>query len=179
MRSPGLESQTSQDDYSPRTPQSAQLSALTPGGYHMYNINEMVSVIGKKKKMPTTLGVNLRTGIILIAPEKQTDGPSQEWSADRMTHYSREGKHIFMELVRPSKSIDFHAGAKDTAEEIMAMLSELAGAVRAGSLHEQFAGPGGRHQRKGVMLYDFEAQGADEVTVALGDEVLIMYDIRS
>lgn len=47
-----------------------------PGGFHMYNINEMVEVMGKRKKMPTTLGINTATGVILIAPEKARDGKS-------------------------------------------------------------------------------------------------------
>jgi hypothetical protein len=159
---------------SPQTPKFA------PGGFHMYNINEMVSVMGRRKKMPTTLGINLKTGVILIAPERAQDGPSQEWSGDRMTHYSREGKHVFMELVRPSKSVDFHAGAKDTAEEIVSALGELAGAVRAEGLREVIeAGTGRGGQKKGVVLYDFMAQGDDEVTVATGDDVIIVDDIKS
>lgn len=165
------------DDYYPASPQTHKFA---PGGFHMYNINEMVSVMGKRKKMPTTLGINLKTGVILIAPERAQDGPSQEWSADRMTHYSREGKHVFMELVRPSKSVDFHAGAKDTAEEIVSALGELAGAVRAEGLREVIeAGTGRGGQKKGVVLYDFMAQGDDEVTVATGDEVLIIDDTKS
>ena len=96
-----------------------EVAAHAPGGFHMYNINEMVSVMGKRKKMPTTLGINAATGVILIAPEKARDGPEQKWTAEKMTHYSIEGKHIFMELVKPSKSVDFHAGAKDTAMEIV------------------------------------------------------------
>ncbi|KAI9171896.1 Actin cytoskeleton-regulatory complex protein sla1 [Paramyrothecium foliicola] len=150
-----------------------------PRGFHMYNINEMVSVMGKKKKMPTTLGINLATGIILIDPERASDGPPQEWSADKMTHYSREGKHVFMELVRPSKSIDFHAGAKDTAEEIVAALGELAGAVRAEGLKEVIMAGTGPRQRRGIISYDFMAQVDDEVTVAAGDEVIIVDDSKS
>ncbi|GAB1311372.1 Actin cytoskeleton-regulatory complex protein SLA1 [Madurella fahalii] len=164
---------------SPRTPRTAP---LTPGDFHMYNINEMVSIMGKKKKMPTTLGINLRTGIILIAPEHAQDGPSMEWTADRMTHYSREGKHVFMELVKPSKSIDFHAGAKDTAEEIVAMLGELAGAVRAEGLREVIMAATAQRpiqQKKGVVMYDFMAQGDDEVTVSIGDEVIVLDDTKS
>lgn len=145
----------------------------------MYNINEMVSVMGKKKKMPTTLGVNLGTGVILVAPERASDGPSQEWTADRMTHYSREGKHVFMELVRPSKSVDFHAGAKDTAEEIVAALGELAGAVRAEGLREVIMAGTNKSQRKGRILYDFMAQGEDEVTVGAGDEVIVIDESKS
>lgn len=160
-------------DYQPRN------QDLSPGGFHLYNINEMISIMGKKKKMPTTLGVNLKTGMILIAPEHAQDGPSQEWTGDKMTHYSREGKHVFLELVKPSKSVDFHAGAKDTAEEIVAALGELSGAVRAEGLREVIMAGQGRELKKGKMLYDFMAQGEDEVTVADGDEVLILDDSKS
>lgn len=174
-RSPAQDYSSREDHYAeaPQTPRMA------PGGFHMYNINEMVSVMGKRKKMPTTLGINLKTGAILIAPERAADGPSQEWTADRITHYSREGKHVFMELVRPSKSVDFHAGAKDTAEEIVSALGELMGAVRAEGLKEVIAAGTGRHQKMGKMLYDFVAQGEDEVSVAVDDEVIVLDDTKS
>lgn len=153
----------------------------SPGGYHMYNINEMVSIMGKRKKMPTTLGINSATGVIMIAPEKSRDGPEQTWTAEKMKHYSIEGKHVFLELVRPSKSVDFHAGAKDTAEEIVSALGDLAGAVRAAGLDEIIrAGAGsGKKQKQGQVLYDFMAQGDDEVTVAVGDEVIVIDDTKS
>lgn len=150
-----------------------------PGGFHMYNISEMVHVMGKKKKMPTTLGINIATGTILIAPEQARDGPEQTWTAEKMTHYSLEGKHVFMELVRPTKSIDFHAGAKDTATEIVSALGELAGAARAEGLREVIAAGSGSGQKRGQVLYDFVAQGADEVDVNVGDEVVIIDDIKS
>ena len=155
----------------------------SPGGFHMYNISEMVSHMGKNKKMPTTLGVNIARGIIMIAPAKARDGPTQEWTAEKLTHYSIEGKHVFVELVRPSKSVDFHAGAKDTAQEIVAALGEIAGAHRAEGLREVFAagasGTSGGGQKKGHMLYEFMAQGDDEVTVAVDDEVVIIDDTKS
>lgn len=184
---------------SPRTPDSPGVAASPPfnravsrsydedqpqvnnGGFHLYNINEMVSAMGKNKKMPTTLGLNLATGVIMIAPERSRDGPQQEWTAEKLTHYSIEGKHVFMELVRPSKSIDFHAGAKDTAQEITRGLGEIAGAARAEGLREVIqasAGSGGG-QKKGHVLYDFMAQGEDEVTVAVGDEVIVIDDTKS
>ncbi|KFG86619.1 Actin cytoskeleton-regulatory complex protein sla1 [Metarhizium anisopliae] len=190
-RSPALPSRprpTSTIDHTPersssrleaREAQQTEEPYRTPGGFHMYNINEMVSVMGKRKKMPTTLGINLGTGTILIAPERAEDDPPQEWTAERMTHYSREGKHVFMELVRPSKSIDFHAGAKDTAEEIVAALGELSGAVRAEGLREVIMASSQRRQHKGHVLYDFMAQGDDEVTVAAGDDVVIIDDSKS
>jgi hypothetical protein len=186
------------DTYSPRSPTSPgpkasppynrashsrsiddEVGAHAPGGFHMYNINEMVSVMGKRKKMPTTLGINIGTGIIMIAPEKARDGPEQKWTAEKMTHYSIEGKHVFLELVRPSKSVDFHAGAKDTAQEIVGALGELAGAVRAEGLREVIMAGTGQGQKKGQILYDFMAQGDDEVTVAVGDEVIVIDDTKS
>ena len=156
-----------------------EMARSSPGGFHMYNVNEMVTVMGKKKKMPTTLGVNIATGMIMIAPEKSRDGPEQSWTAEKMMHYSLEGKHVFLELVRPSKSVDFHAGAKDTAEEIVSALGELAGAIRAEGLRDILLAGAGPGQKKGQVLYDFMAQGDDEVTVAVGDEVIIVDDSKS
>ncbi|KAJ9299012.1 hypothetical protein DTO271G3_3254 [Paecilomyces variotii] len=151
----------------------------SPSGYHIYNVNEMVEAMGKRKKMPTTLGINIATGTIFISPDHD-DGPHQEWTADKLSHYSIEGKHVFMDLVRPSRSIDFHAGAKDTAREIVSALGEIAGAYRAEGLKEVIAaGRGGPAQKKGQVLYDFMAQGDDEVTVATGDEVVILDDTKS
>ncbi|KAK8203918.1 actin cytoskeleton-regulatory complex protein sla1 [Phyllosticta capitalensis] len=151
-----------------------------PQGYHLYNIHEMISHMGKSKKMPMTLGINIPKGLIMIAPEKARDGPQKEWTADKLSHYSIEGKHVFMDLVRPSKSVDFHAGAKDTAQEIVTMLGELAGAARGGGLNEIFAAArGASGKKKGKMLYEFMAQGDDEVTVAEGDDVIVLDDVKS
>ncbi|KAL3475372.1 hypothetical protein BJX99DRAFT_160000 [Aspergillus californicus] len=151
----------------------------SPSGYHMYNINEMVEVMGKRKKMPTTLGINMATGTIFISPED--DGDVQEWTAEKLSHYSIEGKHVFIDLVRPSKSVDFHAGAKDTAREIASALGEISGAYRAEGLREVIAAGsgGGGSQKKGNILYDFMAQGDDEVTVGVDDEVVILDDQKS
>ena len=163
---------------SPPYPRIGQPAPRAHSGYHMYNINEMVEAMGKRKKMPTTLGINAATGTVFISPEG--DGEHQEWTADKISHYSIEGKHVFVDLVRPSKSIDLHAGAKDTAREIVAALGEICGAVRAEGLKEVIAaGNGGGGNKKGQILYDFMAQGDDEVTVAVGDEVVVLDDTRS
>lgn len=153
--------------------------ARAPSGFRMYNINEMVSVMGKKKKMPTTLGINMSKGTILIAPEKARDGPEQEWTAEKMTHYSIEGKHVFLEMIKPSKSVDFHAGSKDTALEIDGALRDLAGAIKAEGLREIIEAATGSRHKTGVVLYDFMAQGDDEVSVAVDDEVYVLDDTKS
>lgn len=129
--------------------------------------------------MPTTLGINVTTGKIFISPEKSEDGLEQEWTADRLTHYSIEHKHVFVDLVRPSKSVDFHAGAKDTAQEIVSALGEISGGYKAEGLREVIAAGAGGAKKKGQVLYDFVAQGDDEVTVAVGDEVVILDDKKS
>lgn len=152
---------------------------ISPGGYHLYNISEMVSAMGKRKKIPITLGLNITTGTIMLSPEKSRDGPTQEWTADKLEHYSIEGKHVFLELNRPSKSLDLHAGAKDTAREIVGGLGDIAGAHRAEGLKEVITASAGGGQKKGVVLYDFMAQGDDEVTVGEGDEVVVLDDTKS
>ncbi|KAK3050005.1 cytoskeletal protein binding protein [Extremus antarcticus] len=154
----------------------------SPSGYRLYSIHEVISHMGKSKKLPMTLGINLQKGIIKIAPDKSKDGVANEWSAEKLEHYSIEGKHVFVELVRPSRSIDFHAGAKETAQEIVAHLGEVAGASRAIGLSEVIAASGGSATaglKTGQMLYEFMAQGEDEVTVAVGDEVIVLDDSKS
>ena len=161
-------------------PEDDDAPIRSSGGFHLYNISEMVSAMGRRKKMPTTLGLNIATGTIMLAPERSRDGPSQEWTADKLSHYSIEGKHVFLELIRPSKSLDLHAGAKDTAQEIVATLGEIAGAAKGEGLKEVIAAAsGGGLQKKGHVLYDFMAQGDDEVTVAVGDEVIVLDDTKS
>lgn len=163
---------------SPPYPRMGDPAPRSPAGYHMYNVNEMIEVMGKRKKMPTTLGINVATGTIFLSPED--DDNQQEWTADKMTHYSMEGKHVFIDLVRPSKSVDLHAGAKDTAREIVSALSEIFGAYRAEGFREVLAaGSGGGGSKKGHILYDFKAQGEDEVSVEVDDEVIVVDDTKS
>jgi hypothetical protein len=178
LRSPPPRSVTF-DQYDPRD--QAPDTPTSGGGYHLYNIYEYITQPGKNKKMPITLGVNVPKGLIMIAPEKSRDGPQQEWSAEKMEYYSQEGKHVFMELKQPSKSVDFHCGAKDTATEIMSALGELAGAAKGAGLREVLAAGSGSSnvQQKGVMLFDFMAQGEDEVTVGLGDDIIVLDDSAS
>lgn len=178
--------QTRQDDRRPSQLLTSPISAdhetatRSPGGYQLYNVHEMVSHNSKNKKMPTVLGINTARGLMSITPAKSRDGAQQEWTAEKLTHYSIEGKHVFMELIRPSRSIDFHAGAKDTAREIVAGLGEIAGAARAGGLREVIAATTGHSRtKKGHMLYEFMAQGDDEVTVAVGDEIIVLDDTKS
>lgn len=180
IRSPAARSVTF-DRYDDPDEREQPNTPLSASGYHLYNIYEYLTQPGKNKKMPVTLGINIHKGTIMLAPEKSRDGHQQEWTADNMEYYSQEGKHIFLELKRPSKSVDLHCGAKDTASEIISALGELSGAAKASGLREVLAAGSGNSnvQKKGIMLFDFMAQGDDEVTVGLGDEVLIIDDSAS
>ena len=146
--------------------------------YHIYNVNEMIEVMGKRKKFPTTLGINIATGIIFLSPEGADR--QQEWTGEKLAYYSMEGKHVFLDLVRPSKSVDLHAGAKDTAKEIVRALGEISGTYKAEGLREVIeAGAGTGAHKTGQVLYDFMAQGDDEVSVAAGDDVVVLDDEKS
>ncbi|KAK3106762.1 cytoskeletal protein binding protein, partial [Teratosphaeriaceae sp. CCFEE 6253] len=160
----------------------------SPGGaFHLYHLHEVIPHMGKNKKLPTVLGINVGRGLLTLAPEKAKDGPTQEWTAEKLAHYSIEGKHVFVELVRPSKSVDFHAGAKDTAREIVEMLGEIAGMVRVGGQMGEVVeaanrgtgrgGAGGA--KRGRMVYGFAAQGDDEVSVGVDEEVVVLDDVAS
>ncbi|KAI1914619.1 cytoskeletal protein binding protein [Ophidiomyces ophidiicola] len=177
--SPGIRPSPPYNRINARDRDAHSSSTVSPSGYHIYNISEMISVMGKRKKMPTTLGINVAAGTIFISPENSEDGPHQEWTANRLSHYSIEGKHVFLDLVRPSKSVDFHAGAKDTAQEIVSALGEISGGYKAEGLKEVIAAGNTGGKKKGQVLYDFMAQGDDEVTVAIGDEVIIIDDTKS
>lgn len=150
-------------------------------GYHLYNVNESVSTFGKQKKLPVILGINLTTGGIMIAPQGSSQRSQQEWTAEKLVRYSIEGKHVFMDLVHPSKSVDLHAGNRDTAHEIVFALGELAGAAKLEGFREIIAASlgSGQTHRKGRILYDFTAQGDDEISVASGQVVLIIDDTKS
>ena len=180
FRSPPARSVTF-DELDPPEDRNQPHTPLSGSGYHLYNIYEYLTQPGKNKKLPITLGVNIAKGLIMMAPEKSRDGPQQEWTADKLEYYSQEGKHVFMTLKQPSKDVDLHCGAKDTASEICSALGELSGAAKGAGLREVLAA-GSRSsnvQKKGVMLFDFMAQGDDEVTVGLGDEILVLDDSAS
>lgn len=66
-----------------------------------------------------------------------------------------------------------------TAQEIVRALGGLAGAARAEGLREVIAASAKSGRKKGQMLYDFMAQGVDEVAIAVGDEVIVLDNAKS
>lgn len=145
-------------------------SPSIPPGFQIYPVQEVDS----RKKRAATLGLG-RTHIILV-PDKSSR-PKEEWGIENLTGYNLEGKHVFLELEKPTRSLDLHAGSKDVAEEIVSVLSEIRAPLKAAVINEAFAAAsGGKRNDIGTVLCDFAAQGEDEVSVTTGDEVQILDD---
>jgi hypothetical protein len=143
-----------------------------PPGFRTYPVMEVDS----KKKRAAILG--LGPNRIILLPDKSTR-PKEEWTVDNVVGYNHEGKHVFLDIKHPNRSLDLHAGSTQNAEEIVAALGELRGARKAAGLEEVMrAAKQGAEAAKngdiGTVLYDFVSQGEDEVSVTAGDEVVII-----
>ncbi|KAK9373055.1 uncharacterized protein V1513DRAFT_450529 [Lipomyces chichibuensis] len=165
----------------PRLPSRPRMSSVaseysskkTNAGFLTWNVQEVDS---KRKRHKATLAIG--NGSILFSPERATASP-QQWSITNLISYNSEKKHVFLEFEHPSVSMDLHAGTKETASEIIFAIGELVGAKKATGLREviEASVPGG--QKYGKALYDFDAQGDDEVTIREGDDVFILDDEKS
>ncbi|KAF8531807.1 hypothetical protein BDD12DRAFT_869217 [Trichophaea hybrida] len=145
-------------------------SQSIPPRFRTYAVLE----VDAKKKRAATLG--LGPNRIILLPDKSTR-PREEWSIDNITGYNHEGKHVFLDVKHPIRSLDLHAGSTHTAEEIVSVLGELRGIRKAAGLDEVIAAVNeGKKNDIGTILYDFPAQGEDEVSVTAGDEVIILDD---
>lgn len=130
--------------------------------------------VDAKKKRAATLG--LGPNRIILVPDKSTR-PREEWAIDNMTGYNHEGKHVFLDVKYPTKSLDLHAGSTYAAEEIVSALGELRGIRKAVGLDEVIAAANDSKKTDiGTVLYDFPSQGDDEVSATAGDEVIILDD---
>ncbi|KAI5850390.1 SH3 domain-containing protein [Morchella snyderi] len=158
-----------QPRYTGENTHSADDTYAIPPGFQTYPVQE---VDEKKKKRAATFGIGA-TRVILL-PDKSSR-PREEWSVQHLKGYNSEGKHVFIDLEQPTRNLDLHAGSKDAAEDIINALSEIRGAYKQAGLDEVVAAAtGGRKKDIGTILYDFQAKGDDEVSVIVGDEVVII-----
>ncbi|KAK9367617.1 hypothetical protein V1509DRAFT_625728 [Lipomyces kononenkoae] len=148
-------------------------SKKSNSGFLTWNVQEVDS---KRKRHKATLAIG--NGSILFSPDRATASP-QQWSITNLVSYNAEKKHVFLEFEHPSVSMDLYAGSKETASDIISAIGELVGAKKATGLREviEASVPGG--QKYGKALYDFDAQGDDEVTIREGDDVFILDDLKS
>jgi len=144
-----------------------------------------VSEVDGRKKKKAMLAIGNST--IYFSPDSVHGGSPHQWAAKDLLSFSSEKKHLFMEFRNPLYSLEIHTGTKDVAAEILSVLGELRGSESTKALKEVQAAAASKPSSKslpvakktGKILYDFEAQGDDELTVLEGDTVIILNDKKS
>lgn len=147
-----------------------------------------VSEVDGRKKKKAMLAIGNST--IYFSPDSVNGGTPHQWKDKDLLSFSSEKKHVFMEFRNPLYSLEIHTGSKDVAAEILSILGELKGAVSSKGLREVQAAASSKpskssssssssNKKTGKILYDFEAQGDDELTVVEGDTVYILNDKKS
>lgn len=144
-----------------------------------------VSEVDGRKKKKAMLAIGNST--IYFSPDSVNGGTPHQWKDKDLLSFSSEKKHVFMEFRNPLYSLEIHTGSKDVAAEILSVLGELKGAVSSKGLREVQAAASSKpsksssssNKKTGKILYDFEAQGDDELTVVEGDTVYILNDKKS
>ncbi|CAR29498.1 ZYRO0G10098p [Zygosaccharomyces rouxii] len=141
---------------------------LNSSDHHTWSIAEVDG--RKKKKCKLTVGGSK----IYFEP---SDGPHEEWTIDNLTTYDNEKKHIFLEFVKPYRSLELHAGSTDTCNEIMSILGEYKGAQRDPGIRE--IEEASKPKKEANVVHDFRAEADDELTVRQGQVVYIINDKKS
>ena len=149
-----------------------------------------IDEVDGRKKRPVKLSIG--QNLIILKPNitnpkklrlKSASHLDNEWRIKDLKSFSSEKKHLFLELKNPTESIELHTGTKDVADAITAILGDLKGAEEARGLREvekaSQARTGGSNKKIGRLLYDFKAQGDDELNCREGDEVYIIDESKS
>ncbi|CAX43430.1 cytoskeleton assembly control protein, putative [Candida dubliniensis CD36] len=156
------------------------------GEFFTWYIDE---VDGRKKR---AIKLSIGQGLVIIKPNttnpkklrmRSSSSLDNQWRIKDLITFNNEKKHVFLEFKNPAASLELHAGSKDVAEAIMAILGDLKGAEAAHGLREvakaSKASANESNRKIGRLLYDFEAQGDDELDCKEGDEVYIIDQKKS
>lgn len=156
------------------------------GEFFTWYIDE---VDGRKKR---AIKLSIGQGLVIIKPNttnpkrlrlRSSSSLDNQWRIKDLVTFSHEKKHVFLEFKNPATSLELHAGSKDVAQAIMAILGDLKGAESAHGLKEvaraSQASTNSKNRKIGRLLYDFEAQGSDELNCREGDEVYIVDEKKS
>lgn len=144
-----------------------------------------VSEVEGRKKKKAMLAIGNST--IYFSPDSVHGGTPHQWKSKDLLSFSSEKKHLFLEFRNPLYSLEIHSGTKEVAAEILSVLGELKGAESDKGLREVAAAASSKpkssslpsSKKTGKILYDFEAQGDDELSVVEGDNVYILNDKKS
>lgn len=156
------------------------------GEYFKWYIDE---VDGRKKR---AVVLAIGNGRIILKPNTQNPKKlklksssllDNEWRVRDLVSFSTEKKHLFMDFKNPEASMELHAGSKDVADAIHTILGDLKGAEAAKGLREvakaSTTSTSASNRKIGRLLYDFQAQGDDELNAKEGDEVYIVNETKS
>lgn len=167
-------------------PQSPPKEHNFDGEYFRWYIDE----VDGRKKRPVVVSVG--NGLIILKPNTQNPKKlrlrsalslDNNWRIRDLELFSHEKKHVFLKFQNPDAEIELHAGSKDVAEAIMAVLGDLKGAENQKGLREvaraALTRTSSSNKKVGVLMYDFESQGSDELACREGDEVHILDDTKS
>lgn len=156
------------------------------GEYFRWYIDE----VDGRKKRPVVVSVG--NGLIILKPNTQNPKKlrlrsalslDNNWRIRDLELFSHEKKHVFLKFQNPDAEIELHAGSKDVAEAIMAVLGDLKGAENQRGLREvaraALTKTSSSNKKVGVLMFDFESQGSDELGCREGDEVHILDDTKS
>ncbi|KAF3987580.1 hypothetical protein FT663_04397 [Candidozyma haemuli var. vulneris] len=156
------------------------------GEYFRWYIDE----VDGRKKRPVVVSVG--NGLIILKPNTQNpkklrlrsaSSLDNNWRIRDLESFSHEKKHVFLKFQNPDAEIELHAGSKDVAEAIMAVLGDLKGAENQKGLREVARAASTKtsssNKKVGRLMYDFESQGSDELACQEGDEVHILDDTKS
>ncbi|KAK6201102.1 SH3 domain protein [Scheffersomyces amazonensis] len=145
------------------------------GEFFTWYIDE---VDGRKKK-PVVFSIG--QGLVIIRPNNKDN--DNQWRLKDLIDFNQEKKHVFLDLKNPKVSIELHCGTRDVAEAISSILGDLKGAEHAKGLKEiakaSQATTNEKNKKIGRLIYDFEAQGRDELMSREGDEVYIVDESKS
>ena len=138
-----------------------------------------VSEVDGRKKKKAMLAIG--NGNIYFSPDSVNGGSPQQWRAQDLLSFSSEKKHVFLEFKDPLYSLEIHAGTNEVAAQILSVLGDLKGSVSQKGLKEikDASSSKGSKKRSGKILYNFEAEGADELSVREGDSVTIINSTKS
>lgn len=165
----------SQDEYRSRSEEQPNED------FESWNVQEIVDR-SKKIRAKLTIGNTLLT----FYSENSPGGRPEEWSLNKLVSFDLEKKHLFLELVSPSISLELHTGNSAVGRAIYDRLCEVKGAsskslsqIKSASTVSPQRKQELREKKTAKVVVDFVAESSDELTITPGEKVYVINDTNS
>ncbi|SGZ38700.1 uncharacterized protein HGUI_00900 [Hanseniaspora guilliermondii] len=149
--------------------------------FESWNVQEIVDR-STRIKAKLTIGTTLLT----FYSENSPGGKPEEWSLNKLVSFDLEKKHLFLELVSPSISLELHTGNSAVGRAIYDKLCEVKGAsskslsqIKNASTVSPQRKQELRDKKTAKVVVDFVAESSDELTITPGEKVYIINDTNS